>query len=90
MRCADHAVALMPDSRDALDGPRFAVRRSFVYELAGEHEQALAEMIRLVRLPNGLNAQRLKGQNNSISATLHNDPRFQALLADPKNNQPLF
>lgn len=90
VRLAEQAVALMPESLDALDGPRWAVQRAFIYEMAGDHERALAEFQRLARLPSGLSFERLKADKVLISPALRSDPRFQALLADPANNAPLF
>jgi tetratricopeptide (TPR) repeat protein len=90
MRLAEQCVEVMPESRDALDGPRWASQRAFFYESTGNHERALAEFTRLLRIPSGLNLETMKADRSLLSATLRNDPRFQALLNDPVNNAPLF
>ncbi len=88
LRCVERSVALLPESRDALDGVTYAAFRAFTYDWVGEKEKALAEYARLLKAPSTvlLNVHEMK---RSYS-TLHGDPRFQALLDDPQNNAPLF
>ncbi|RXK54747.1 TIR domain-containing protein [Oleiharenicola lentus] len=88
LRLAERYVSLLPESRDALDGARYAINRATVYDLVGEKEKALAEYTRLLKVPcpNGLNIHVIKRDWSS----LRGDPRFEALLNDPKNNEPLF
>ena len=78
----------MPLSRDALDGATYAQYRAGIYDWTGDKEYALAEYQRLFRIPTTTlgNVHELKAGYS----TLHGDPRFEALLADPKNNAPLF
>jgi TolB-like protein/cytochrome c-type biogenesis protein CcmH/NrfG len=87
-RLADQGVGLMPLSRDALDGALFAQFRAVTYDWSGDKDYALAEYQRLFRVPTsvGGNVHEMK-----ISySTLHGDARYEAMLADPKNNEPLF
>jgi TolB-like protein/Tfp pilus assembly protein PilF len=88
LHCAERSVELMPESRDALDGVGFAAFRAFTYDQAGEKEKALAEYARLLRTPAPffVNVHTWKPG----IGTLKGDPRFEALLADTKNNAPLF
>jgi hypothetical protein len=87
-RLADRGVELLPLSRDALDGAMFAQYRAIAYDWSGDKETALAEYQRLFRVPlaTGGNVHEMKFGYS----TLRGDPRFEALLADPKNNEPLF
>ena len=87
-RLVDRAVELMPLSRDALDGATYAQYRASIYDGTGDKEYALAEYQRLFRIPTTAlgNVHEMK----AAYSTLHGDPRFEAMLADPKNNAPLF
>jgi hypothetical protein len=84
----DRAVELMPLSRDAFDGVSYAFFRASVLDWTGEKEQALAEYARLFRLPAAAfgNVHEFRVGYS----TMHGDPRFEALLDDPKNNAQLF
>jgi TolB-like protein/cytochrome c-type biogenesis protein CcmH/NrfG len=88
LRCAERAVELMPESRDALDGVSYAAYRAVTYDFVGEKDKALAEYARLFRTPSTvlMNVHEFKRGYS----TLHGDPRFEALLNDPQNNAPLF
>ena len=66
-----------------------------VYAWVGEKDLALAEFARLLKIPHGTNVFTAARGSSSLAAQvsfkpLWDDPRFQALLADPKNNEPLF
>ncbi|RXK54746.1 TIR domain-containing protein [Oleiharenicola lentus] len=89
-RQAEKAAALLPESKDALEGPRWSIQLAMFCDLTGDHERALAEYKRLLSVPSMLSVEGLKLDKHSLSPALRKDPRFQALLADPKNNEPLF
>jgi len=88
LRCDARALELVPESRDALDGVNNAAFRALDLDWLGEKEQALAEYARLFRTPclYVINVHEMKRRHS----TLRGDPRFEALLNDPKNNAPLF
>jgi TolB-like protein/cytochrome c-type biogenesis protein CcmH/NrfG len=86
VRCAERSVELMSESLDALDGPIYAQVRALVYDWTGDKERALAEYARLLRRPGFVNIYALKYG----FSTLHGDPRFEALINDAKNNEPMF
>lgn len=88
VRCAERAVELMPESRDALDGVQYAKIRARIYDWAGRREEALAEYARLLRVPSPFVLD-IQGLRTGFT-TLRGDPRFEALLNDPRNNAPLF
>ncbi len=64
--------------RDAYDGPILATNLAVVYAQVGEKERALAELERLVRLPNGPTPGLLRAEPEWDP--LRSEPRFQALL----------
>lgn len=91
MRCAQKAIEILPESTDHWSGPSIAATLAFVYAWTGDKNRAIEEYARLLRVPNPnseLNVHEMK--RSPAFAPLRDDPRFQALLADPKNNAPLF
>ena len=88
LRCAHKAVELMPESADAVLGPNKSATLAQVYAWTGDKDRALAEVARLLRTPYGLNIHTTR--IDPIWLPLRGDPRFEALLTDPKNNAPLF
>jgi TolB-like protein len=90
LRCGNKAREILPESRDAIQGANVAILRASALAYAGEKEQALAEFERLLHVPFGLNPVFERGLFSGSWKPLRDDPRFQALLADPKNNAPLF
>ncbi len=92
MRCREKALELMPPSRDALQGPTDAAALAGALAWCGEKERALAEFERLLHVPFGTNIYRDRGYGYQSGSwkPLRDDLRFKALLADPKNNEPLF
>ena len=88
LRLAQQSADMMPESRDALDGP---VGRYFLaagLALAGDKEKALVELIHQLKVPSGASVSDIRADPSFFS--LRGDPRFEALLNDPKNNAPLF
>jgi len=88
-RCADKAVDLVPEQINTQLGPRYSASRAFVYAWTGDKDKAIAEYARLLRVPySGLNIYEMK--HDPWYFPLRGDPRWEALLADLKNNAPLF
>jgi len=88
LRCTQSAKALAPEAEDKWDSPDIIVQAALILAALGEKDQALAEIARLLRIPRGANVHELR---HSVDwRPLQDDPRFQALLNDPKNNAPLF
>jgi TolB-like protein/Tfp pilus assembly protein PilF len=72
------AVELLPESEDALDGPKTTVALAQIYTWTGETDQALQIIERSLSTPNGVTVASLK--LDPIWDPLRNDPRFQALI----------
>ena len=98
MRDARQAVELLPESVDAFMGPAFTANLAAVYAWIGDKDRAIAEITRLLRIPT--NGGGIAGINSVVNIhalrvspqffPLRGDPRFEALLNDPKNHEPLF
>ena len=50
----------------------------------------MPEFTRLAQKPSSLAMHRLRAEQDLVTPALRNDPRFQALINDPKNYEPLF
>ena len=59
-----------------------------ILALAGEKDQALTELARLLRVPYGPKVFSVR--HDPAWRSFQGDPRFEALLSDPKNNAPRF
>jgi hypothetical protein len=79
---------MIPESRDAVDGPAYHYYLAGVYAMSGDKDHAIAELSHLLLIPQ-LNTVALIRVDPSL-VNLRGDPRFEAMLADPKNNAPLF
>jgi TolB-like protein/Flp pilus assembly protein TadD len=72
------AVELLPESQDALDGPKTTVALAQIYAWTGEIDQALQLLDRSLSTPNGVTAPFLR--LDPIWDPLRSDPRFLALI----------
>jgi len=72
------AIELLPESQDALDGPRCTASLAQIYALTGEADEAFRLIDHLLSVPNGLTIPLLK--LDPIWDPLRKDPRFQALI----------
>ncbi len=89
LRAVRRAMELEPESANAATGPQRSASLAFVHAWTGDKDAAIAEYARLLRVPfSGLNVHAMK--RHPAFAPLQGDPRFEALLDDPKNNAPLF
>ncbi len=87
LRCARKAMELVPEANDAVSGPNFSIAYGATLAWLGDKDAALAELARLLRTPYGENIYQAKYGTNWFP--LRGDPRFAALVNDPKNNAPI-
>jgi TolB-like protein/Flp pilus assembly protein TadD len=72
------ATELLPESRDAFDGPQITVLLAEIYACVGDSDQAFRLLDHLLQTPNGLTVEILK--LDPVWDPLRRDPRFQALI----------
>jgi TolB-like protein/Tfp pilus assembly protein PilF len=78
IREAKRATELLPESKDAFDGPAMTVTLAQVYAWTGEIDQALQLVEHSLSTPAGVTAPLLK--LDPVWDPLRKDPRFQALI----------
>ncbi|HEY1794373.1 MAG TPA: TIR domain-containing protein [Opitutaceae bacterium] len=76
--------AAMPESRDAVFGPVVSLTCMQALMWCGEKDQAISEVARLLKVPYGANVFMI-----SREAPLRDDPRVEAMIADPANRAVL-
>jgi len=77
------AVALLPESQDALDGPKMTLMLAQIYAWTGENDAALELLERSLITPAGVTVSSLK--LNPVWDPLRGDARFQALIDVAQN-----
>jgi TolB-like protein/Tfp pilus assembly protein PilF len=82
------AVALMPISRDALVGPSIRFDYLSGCAMAGRIDEVLTGLDEFIHLPSGVPLTDVR--HNPAFRPLRGNPRFESLVNDPHNNEPLF
>ena len=72
------AVNLVPESADALEGPKATLELAKIYTWTGETDQALLLLDHSLSRPSGITVSALK--IDPVWDPLRSDPRFQALI----------
>ena len=72
------AVELLPESKDAFDGPSVAIGLAQIYTWTGEADQALQLVEHSLTIPAGITVPMLR--IDPVWDPLRKDPRFQTLL----------
>jgi hypothetical protein len=89
LRAAKKAIELLREAFDAQSGPDHSRTLAMVHAWTGEKDLALAEVTRLAQVPCGIESVHVLKTDPSF-APLRGDRRFEMLIKDPKNNEPLF
>jgi TolB-like protein/Flp pilus assembly protein TadD len=76
---AKRAVELLPESKDAFDGPILVISRARIHMLCGDLDTALALLNQSLQTPSGVTIHELR--LDPIWDPLRADPRFQPMLA---------
>ncbi|HEY0368306.1 MAG TPA: hypothetical protein VGC85_01795, partial [Chthoniobacterales bacterium] len=76
---ADRAVELLPETRDAFDGPLMAISRARIYMMCGDHATALAALEHSLQTPAGITLSELRF--DPVWDPLRNEPRFEKMVA---------
>jgi TolB-like protein/Tfp pilus assembly protein PilF len=77
------AVALLPESQDALDGPKMTLALAQIYAWTGENDSAFELLERSLTTPAGVTVSSLK--LNPVWDPLRSDSRFQGLIDIAQN-----
>ena len=88
LAAAQQARAILPESVDSLSGRGPHIALAVVLAWTGDKAAACAELRSLLATGGQPNVHALK--NGPTFFPLKGYPAFEALLTDPKNNQPLF
>jgi len=78
IREGKRAVELLPESKDAFEGPQVTIALAQIYCWTGEKEQALQLIERSLSTPNGINVPLLK--LDPVWDPIRDHPRFKALI----------
>jgi TolB-like protein/cytochrome c-type biogenesis protein CcmH/NrfG len=87
LTAADKAVNFLPETTDRWEGPTYTAYRAMVYAWVGDTDRAIDEFARLLQTQIGLSVHEMK--HDPYYLPLQGNPRWEALLNDPKNNAPL-
>ena len=72
------AVELLPEAKDAFDGPILVITRARINMMCGDFDTALALLDRSMQTPSGITIHELR--LDPVWDALRSDPRFQQML----------
>jgi TolB-like protein/Tfp pilus assembly protein PilF len=93
LQCAARAAELYPEAGDGLWGPPLSLRIASARAWLGSKEDkefALAEIRRLLRVVADPQINVFAIRHSAAFFPLRGDPRFEAILNDPRNRAPLY
>jgi TolB-like protein/class 3 adenylate cyclase/Flp pilus assembly protein TadD len=79
------ACALLPITKDAVDGPSYVTNLAMIYAWVGDKDRAIEELSRSAQVPGGVTYGELKLYPQWDS--LRGDPRFEKIVASLKNSK---
>ncbi len=88
LRAIARARQLLPEEDDAINGVSNSAELAKALLWLGDKDAALAELDRLLKKPTNLWVNAMRTSVEWMA--LRGEPRFQAILSDPKNAAPLF
>ena len=86
VREGERAVELLPETKDALDGPAMVLILAKIYVVVGEADRALTLLERSLSSPGGTTVFALRV--DPVWDPLRSIPRFQQLLSAPPTFNP--
>jgi tetratricopeptide (TPR) repeat protein len=89
-RCAHRAVEINSESVTRFGNPTNRLGEVWVLAWTGDKDGAIAELAQLFRTPFSWEWSVYHAKYGPWLEPLKGDPRFEALLNDPRNNAPLF
>ena len=89
VREGQRAVALKPESKDAVDGTLMNGYLALIYARVGENDLAIPLVERLLKIPGAVDSADYSITINDLKYRwewdpIRNDPRFQELIAEKK------
>ena len=78
MRAGRQAMELLPETKDAFDGPLLTISLARIHTFVGEHAEALALLERSAETPAGITRAELR--LDPTWDVLRQNPRFQKLV----------
>ena len=89
VREGEHAVELLPPSKDALNGGLMMHRLARIYAQTGDANRAINFLQKIITLPNGLSYGTLSTSSRT-RIPFASDPRFEQIVASlaPKDAAP--
>ena len=80
MRDGQHAIELLPTTKDALDGAELMRYLGVIYAWCGEREMAIRQIKATARIPGTLSYGNLK--LHPFWDALRGDPEFEKIVSD--------
>ncbi len=89
VRLMQKAAAILPVEQDAVDGPIYVFNLGWAYAFNGDLDRSLDALRYVLEHPSGFTVYDMK-TDPVITKAFKGDPRFTALVEDPKHNEPLY